>query len=314
VSSLLQIHRRVSRFVPSLTRFPLPASSIQVSSPSIVGPWISSTRESRSYLYSELPTSSPCSRSRLRSFLLPPLFLCVFAIPSQHLHTYTLSLHLSHRIISLSLSLSLSSLHLAFFLGFFFPLLLGFPSLVCSVRFPPFVSLDNILSLLILTIFRSSSSIARPSLSNDRGRRRGLKRCVLLRPVQPFAFASWDRPSLASNDEHRLPLRPEMLLDKDEEEGLRHQGAPDVSNYQLNRPLERNRRRAGGIVEAHSFPSRRFSLIGSAIAFCGAACVYFLVPDRKFTLEEEDEAFKAYLQENGWDTEGMMGLEKKVGA
>jgi len=42
--------------------------------------------------------------------------------------------------------------------------------------------------------------------------------------------------------------------------------------------------------------------------------VYFLVPDRKFTLEEEDEAFKAYLQENGWDTEGMMGLEKKVGA
>lgn len=63
-----------------------------------------------------------------------------------------------------------------------------------------------------------------------------------------------------------------------------------------------------------SFSSFLLSLIGSAIAFCGAACVYFLVPDRKFTLEEEDEAFKAYLEENGWDTEGMMGLEKKVGA
>jgi hypothetical protein len=49
-------------------------------------------------------------------------------------------------------------------------------------------------------------------------------------------------------------------------------------------------------------------LVGSAIAFVGSAVVFFLVPDRRFNLSEEDDAFRTYLEENGWNTEENMGV------
>ncbi|KAF5677118.1 glycerophosphoinositol transporter [Fusarium circinatum] len=49
-------------------------------------------------------------------------------------------------------------------------------------------------------------------------------------------------------------------------------------------------------------------LIGSAISVVGVLCVWFLIPNHPKTLEEEDVRFKAYLEENGYDT-SQMGLK-----
>ncbi|KAM5369677.1 hypothetical protein ACJZ2D_008936 [Fusarium nematophilum] len=49
-------------------------------------------------------------------------------------------------------------------------------------------------------------------------------------------------------------------------------------------------------------------LIGSAISVVGTLCVWFLIPDHPKALEEEDARFRAYLEENGYDT-SQMGLK-----
>lgn len=42
-------------------------------------------------------------------------------------------------------------------------------------------------------------------------------------------------------------------------------------------------------------------LIGSAFAVLGAVVAYFVIPDVSRRLEDDDEAWKAYLEANGWD-------------
>ncbi|KAK4688669.1 hypothetical protein P7C73_g1427, partial [Tremellales sp. Uapishka_1] len=80
--------------------------------------------------------------------------------------------------------------------------------------------------------------------------------------------------------------------------------------------------KAGAAVGTQVFPliQARFSttvkgqqaifLVGSALCVVGAVVVMTLVPDRSRQLEDEDVAFKRYLQENGWDT-STMGLIKE---
>lgn len=41
-------------------------------------------------------------------------------------------------------------------------------------------------------------------------------------------------------------------------------------------------------------------LVGAAFAVLGALVAYFVIPDVSTRLEDEDEAWKAYLEENGW--------------
>lgn len=42
-------------------------------------------------------------------------------------------------------------------------------------------------------------------------------------------------------------------------------------------------------------------LIGSAFAVLGAIVAYFVIPDVSRRLEDDDEAWKVYLEENGWE-------------
>ncbi|PVH74693.1 MFS general substrate transporter [Cadophora sp. DSE1049] len=49
-------------------------------------------------------------------------------------------------------------------------------------------------------------------------------------------------------------------------------------------------------------------LIASAICTVGALVVWFMIPNHNETLEQEDAEFKAYLEENNWDT-SEMGFE-----
>ncbi|KAK9319082.1 major facilitator superfamily domain-containing protein [Lipomyces orientalis] len=51
-------------------------------------------------------------------------------------------------------------------------------------------------------------------------------------------------------------------------------------------------------------------LIGSSISVLGTLVVIFLIPNHPGTLEEEDAKFRAYLEENGYDTSGMGLIDK----
>ena len=44
-------------------------------------------------------------------------------------------------------------------------------------------------------------------------------------------------------------------------------------------------------------------LIGSGFALVGALLAWFVIPDMSSRLEDEDEAWKAYLAQNGWEAE-----------
>ena len=44
-------------------------------------------------------------------------------------------------------------------------------------------------------------------------------------------------------------------------------------------------------------------LIGAAFAVLGACIAYFVIPDVSSSLDDEDEAWKVYLEENGWIAE-----------
>lgn len=44
-------------------------------------------------------------------------------------------------------------------------------------------------------------------------------------------------------------------------------------------------------------------LIGSAFALLGALIAYFVIPDVSARLEDEDAAWKKYLEENGWQAQ-----------
>jgi len=46
-------------------------------------------------------------------------------------------------------------------------------------------------------------------------------------------------------------------------------------------------------------------LIGSAVSLLGAIATYFLIPDMSRELENEDEAWRAYLEANGVSTSSM---------
>lgn len=46
-------------------------------------------------------------------------------------------------------------------------------------------------------------------------------------------------------------------------------------------------------------------LIGSAVSILGAMLTYACIPDMSETLEDEDEAWRLYLEENGIDTRSM---------
>jgi MFS family permease len=46
-------------------------------------------------------------------------------------------------------------------------------------------------------------------------------------------------------------------------------------------------------------------LIASGINVLGIICVWFLIPKAPKALEDEDRRFKAYLEENGYDTSSM---------
>lgn len=53
-------------------------------------------------------------------------------------------------------------------------------------------------------------------------------------------------------------------------------------------------------------------LIGSAFAVLGAICALLLLPDTPKDLEVEDEAFREYLEANGFDTSQMgMGAARR---
>ena len=41
-------------------------------------------------------------------------------------------------------------------------------------------------------------------------------------------------------------------------------------------------------------------LVGAAFAALGAIIAYFVIPDISARLDNEDEAWKLYLEENGW--------------
>lgn len=54
-------------------------------------------------------------------------------------------------------------------------------------------------------------------------------------------------------------------------------------------------------------------LIGSGVVLVGALATYLLIPEMDRDLNVEDAAFKAYLEENGWDTSSMgESLEKSA--
>ncbi|KAJ7484338.1 major facilitator superfamily domain-containing protein [Mycena latifolia] len=55
-------------------------------------------------------------------------------------------------------------------------------------------------------------------------------------------------------------------------------------------------------------------LVGAVFALAGAACVWFLVPDRENQLESEDALFRAYLEENGWDVSDMGTVRREESA
>lgn len=42
-------------------------------------------------------------------------------------------------------------------------------------------------------------------------------------------------------------------------------------------------------------------LIGSGLALLGALIAFFVIPDADRRLDDEDERWKAYLRENGWE-------------
>jgi hypothetical protein len=45
-------------------------------------------------------------------------------------------------------------------------------------------------------------------------------------------------------------------------------------------------------------------LIGSAFTVVGAVVAWWLIPDMERELESEDERFRVYLEENGYDPVG----------
>lgn len=44
-------------------------------------------------------------------------------------------------------------------------------------------------------------------------------------------------------------------------------------------------------------------MIGAAFAVLGALIAYFVIPDVSSRLDDEDKAWRMYLEENGWKAE-----------
>ena len=44
-------------------------------------------------------------------------------------------------------------------------------------------------------------------------------------------------------------------------------------------------------------------LVGSAFAALGAAIAFFVIPEVSRRLDDDDQAWKQYLQENGWEAD-----------
>jgi len=53
-------------------------------------------------------------------------------------------------------------------------------------------------------------------------------------------------------------------------------------------------------------------LVGSGVSVLGTLVVFFLIPNAPQELEEEDQKFRVYLEENGYDTTNM-GLKDVKG-